>query len=166
MVIILMGVSGAGKTTVGTLLAKKLGWQFFDGDDFHDASSRKKMAAGSGLTDDDREDWLARLRDLVGRMCVEKKHAVLACSALKRSYRKRLQADPECVFFVFLKGSHEQIKKRLTGRQHHFAAASLMESQFAALEEPTGALEVDTRSTPAEIVAYIIEKLPLTPGDG
>ena len=153
-----MGVSGSGKTTIGALLSEELQWDFFDGDDFHDSSNKEKMAAGIPLTDSDREAWLSTLRDLVIRLRRERKNGIIACSALKHSYRRYLMTDAEDVSLVYLKGDFEQIKKRLNDRKGHFMGESLLESQFSTLEEPDDAIEVDITHTPAEIVSTIIKR--------
>ena len=158
MIIVLMGVSGSGKTTIGALLSEELQWDFFDGDDFHDSSNKEKMAAGIPLTDSDREAWLSTLRDLVIRLRRERKNGIIACSALKHSYRRYLMTDAEDVSLVYLKGDFEQIKKRLNDRKGHFMGESLLESQFSTLEEPDDAIEVDITHTPAEIVSTIIKR--------
>ena len=153
-----MGVSGSGKTTIGAQLSEELQWDFFDGDDFHDSSNKEKMAAGIPLTDSDREAWLSTLRDLVIRLRRERKNGIIACSALKHSYRRYLMTDAEDVSLVYLKGDFEQIKKRLNDRKGHFMGESLLESQFSTLEEPDDAIEVDITHTPAEIVSTIIKR--------
>ena len=158
MIILLMGVSGSGKTTIGALLSKELKWDFFDGDDFHHPSNKKKMEAGIPLTDGDRQVWLSTLRELVIRLRGERKNAIIACSALKQSYRRYLLTHAEDVSLVYLKGDFEQIKKRLNDRKGHFVGESLLESQFSTLEEPENAIEVDITHTPAEIVAAIIRQ--------
>ena len=158
MIIVLMGVSGSGKTTIGALLSKALHWDFFDGDDFHDPSNVEKMAAGIPLTDEDRQAWLSTLRGIVTRLREEGKNGIIACSALKRSYRKYLLTHEEDVSLVYLKGGFDQLRKRLNERKGHFVGESLLESQFSTLEEPDDAIEVDITHTPDEIVSAIIEK--------
>jgi gluconokinase len=158
MIIVLMGVSGSGKTTIGAQLSEELQWDFFDGDDFHDSSNKEKMAAGIPLTDSDREAWLSTLRDLVIRLRRERKNGIIACSALKHSYRRYLMTDAEDVSLVYLKGDFEQIKKRLNDRKGHFMGESLLESQFSTLEEPDDAIEVDITHTPSEVVSTIIKQ--------
>jgi gluconokinase len=158
MVIILMGVTGSGKTTIGWGLARALGWPFYDADDFHPAANVEKMSRGVPLDDADRAPWLAALRELV-RGCVESgESAVLACSALKESYRDRLLFD-EVVRLVYLKGDENLIRERLRDREGHFMKAAMLDSQFAALEEPDGALRVDVSAPPEEIVKAIRDGL-------
>ncbi len=158
MIVLLMGVTGSGKTTVGTLLAQRLGWEFVDGDQFHSAASVEKMRRGIPLTDADRDPWLNTIRDTIVEAIVRGKNLVLACSALKQSYRHRLLVGPE-VKLVYLMGSRELISSRLEARRGHFATADLLASQFADLEEPADALTLDTSGTPAEIVSTILHAL-------
>jgi gluconokinase len=180
MVVIVMGVTGAGKTTIGRLLAEQLGWLFADADDFHPAANVEKMRRGIPLTDDDRRPWLARLRAEIDGWLASDKNVVLACSALKRSYRQQLEAGPERlartdaastntasinqVRFVYLKGSAALIAERLRSRHGHFAGESILAGQFADLEEPHNddAVTVDISPTPPEIVAQIRTKLGLS----
>ena len=154
MIIILMGVSGSGKTTVGKLLARDLGWDFHDADDYHTPDNVAKMSRGIPLTDDDRLPWLQKLHDLILDCIRQNKQVVIACSALKEMYRTRLQIN-HLVQFVYLVGSFELIKERLTKRQRHFMTTDLLASQFAALEEPQDVLAIDISATPEEIVSAI-----------
>ncbi len=154
MMIVIMGVAGSGKTTIGSLLAKELDWSFYDADDFHSESNRIKMSQGIALTDEDRADWLASLRELIEENLQENKSAVLACSALKNTYRSNLQVN-EHVKFVYLQGSYEQIKTRLQNRPGHFMSAGMLDSQFEILEEPENALIVDISNTPQDILTII-----------
>ena len=142
MILLLMGVSGCGKTTVGAALAQSLGWPFFDADDFHPPANVAKMAAGEPLTDADRWPWLDRLADEMRAILARGGHAVLACSALKEAYRARL-AQAGDVRTVYLAGDEPTIAARLAARQHRYMPPSLLPTQFAALEEPAGALRVD-----------------------
>jgi gluconokinase len=158
MIVIVMGVVGAGKTTIGRLLAQYPGWQFADADDFHPPSNVEKIRRGVALTDADRQPWLASIRAAIERWISEKSNVVLACSALKRTYRRELEAGPE-VRFVYLKGSPDLIADRLRSRQGHFAGAPILASQFADLEEPEAAVTVEIASTPEQIVAEIRQKL-------
>ena len=164
MIVIIFGVSGAGKTTVGKLLARERGWSFIEADDFHPAANIKKMRSGCHLTDEDRWPWLERLRGRITSSLAEKKNTVLACSALKRAYRDRLRASDE-VKLVFLRGSYALIEKQLRQRRGHFMNPALLKSQFADLEEPEpdeDVLTVDLGRTPEEIVKEIKTKLGLT----
>jgi gluconokinase len=154
MVIILMGVTSSGKTTVGRLLAGALGYQFYDADDFHPPANLDKMSRGIPLDDTDRQPWLETLRDLVRRCLAEQTDAVLACSALKEAYRRYLLIDPR-VRLVYLKADQALIRERLLQRRGHFMNPALLESQFATLEEPKDALWVEASLSPREIVATI-----------
>jgi len=160
MIVIVMGVVGAGKTTVGRLLAEQIGWEFADADDFHPASNIDKIRNGIALSDDDRAPWLKSLRAAIAHWIADKHDVVLACSALKGSYRRELEVGSE-VRFVYLKGSASQIAERLRSRHGHFADEQILASQFADLEEPEGAVTVDVSLTPPQIVTEIREKLRL-----
>lgn len=159
MVVILMGVSGSGKTTIGRKLADELGWSFHEGDDFHSAASIAKMSRGIPLTDEDRRPWLASLSALVDRAIAKGENAVLACSALKAAYRRVLRGDHAGVVFVYLKADPRVIAERLEHRAGHYAKRNLLPSQLATLEEPEDAMTVDASGTPGEIVAAIRKKL-------
>lgn len=162
MVVILMGVSGTGKTTIGKLLAARLGWVFVEGDDYHPPANVEKMQAGIPLTDEDRRPWLKELRQRVEQACAQGENIVLACSALKDEYRESLERDDrECVHYVFLHGSEELIQSRLKNRRGHFMDPKLLKSQFAALEVPQGEVQVDISPTPEEIVDEIVRQLGL-----
>jgi gluconokinase len=154
MIVILMGVSGSGKTTIGKSLAESLGWRFFDGDDFHPDANVTKMGKGIPLSDNDRQPWLNALRKLIKQLISKDVSAVIACSALKKVYREYLQDDMEAVRFVYLKGDYELIRKRLDGRSSHYMKADLL-SQFDALQEPEGVLTVDISRDPGEIMKSI-----------
>ena len=158
MIVILMGVVGAGKTTVGRLLAEQSGWEFADADDFHPPSNVEKIRQGGALNDDDRKPWLERLRAAITQWIGQRRNVVLACSALKRSYRQELEVSPE-VRFVYLKGTANLIARRLQSRQGHFAGEQILASQFADLEEPDDALTVAVDQTPEAIAAEIRAQL-------
>jgi gluconokinase len=142
MMVVMMGVCGCGKTTVGQAVADALGWHFLDADAFHPPENVAKMAAGTPLTDEDRWPWLDRLRDELHAIDARGEHVVLACSALREAYRRRLQQAGD-VKFVYLKGDRATIAPRLSARQGHYMPASLLDSQFAVLEEPKEALVID-----------------------
>lgn len=154
MIIVLMGVCGCGKTTVGETLSASLRWSFLDADDFHPAENVAKMSAGLPLTDDDRGPWLDRIADELRAVLDRGGHAVLACSALRQSYRDRLARAGD-VRFVHLAGDMETIASRLAARQHRYMPPTLLASQFATLERPADALEVDVREPVAAQVAAI-----------
>jgi gluconokinase len=156
-----MGPAGSGKTTVGELLAEQLGWEFADGDSFHSAANIEKMKRGIPLDDNDRIPWLNSIRDAMEEWDAQRRNVVLACSALKRGYRQRLQINSN-VKLVYLKGAYELLRERLHARKGHYAGEQLLASQFAALEEPTDAVTVDVAHSPEEIVAEIRKQLALS----
>lgn len=156
-----MGVVGSGKTTVGTLLAQRLGWEFADADDFHPIANIRKISKGISLTDSDRAPWLASMRSAIQEWEKQGKNVILACSALKHSYREELRAGD--VRFVYLKGDAQLIAQRLHTRRGHFATDSILETQFSDLEEPHQALPVSIAQSPEAIVSEIIDKLKLVP---
>ena len=158
MFIIITGVAGAGKTTVGKLLAKNLGWEFHEGDDFHPAANVEKMRRGEALTDADRQPWLDALRAVIQSSLEKGENGILACSALKQSYRARLRVN-EHVLFVHLAATPELIERRLQQRKGHFMNPSLLESQFATLEIPQTALCLDGSLAPAVLVQQIRDAL-------
>lgn len=155
-----MGVQGAGKTTIGSLLARELSFEFADADDFHSAVNIEKMRQGIPLTDADREPWLSALHHAIAQWLTDKRNVVLACSALKDSYRDRLLVSSE-VKLVYLKASWGVILSRLKLRSGHYAGENLLHSQFADLEEPTNALIVDASLRPGQIVGEILDALKL-----
>jgi gluconokinase len=148
--VVVMGVSGSGKSTVGALLAKQLGVEFLDADEFHPPENVAKMAAGVPLTDEDRKPWLERLNAELRK----RKDAVLACSALKESYRRTLAHGLDCRF-VHLRGPIELIRARMQTRRHRYMPAALLESQFETLEPPAAAIEVDIAEPPGRCVERI-----------
>ena len=161
MIVIIFGVSGAGKTTVGKLLSRELGWDFIEADDFHPLTNINKMRSGHPLTDEDRWPWLERLRQQIERSLDAGENAVLACSALKRAYRDRLRVSDE-VKFVFLRGDYVLVERQLRNRHGHFMNRPLLRSQFADLEEPgpdEDALTIKLGRTPEELVTEIKTKL-------
>ncbi|QSQ11365.1 gluconokinase [Myxococcus landrumensis] len=159
MVVIVMGVSGAGKTTVGKALAQSLGWRFLDADDLHPHANVEKMAAGSPLTDEDRWPWLAAVRAELESAVAKGEDVVLASSALKQSYRAALSVDPAQTRWVYLHAPREVLAQRLSRRQGHFMPPSLLESQLATLEVPDDALSVDVTPPPDRVVRNIREGL-------
>lgn len=162
MVIVLMGVSGTGKTTVGRLLAARLGWDFIEGDDYHPQANVEKLRAGVPLTDEDRGPWLQALGRRIEGACRQGENAIVACSALKREYRRYLERnDLDCVHYVFLHGAEELIADRLAKRKGHFMPPQLLRSQFEALEVPRGTLQVDITPAPEAIAAEIQRQLGL-----
>lgn len=156
-IIIVMGPAGAGKTTVGIPLAKSLGWEFLDADQFHSAENVERMRRGIGLTDADRGPWLASMRRALENELAQGKCVVLACSALKEEYRRALVPanDSDSVQFVYLHADEKLLRERLTNRHGHYAGPELLASQLQTLEEPNDALWVDASLAPDEIVARI-----------
>src|SRR3989454_12174028 len=162
VIVLIMGVVGAGKTTVGKLLAEQLGWEFVDADSFHSAGNVEKIRLGIPLDDADRAPWLRAIRAAIQRWIAKKQNVVLACSALKRSYREELDGGAE-VKLVYLKGTYEIIYQRLGLRQGHFASEKLLASQFAILEEPADGVVVDVEQSPEVLVEEIRGRLGLKP---
>jgi gluconokinase len=163
VIVIVFGVSGAGKTTIGKLLVRELSWHFYEADEFHSHANVEKMRRGVALTDEDRWPWLEKLRELVERSVAANENAVLACSALKRAYRDRLRVSAE-VKFVFLRGDCALISEQLRQRHGHFMNPALLQSQFADLEEPKpdeDVLTIELGRTPEEVVEAIKAKLHL-----
>jgi len=161
MVVVVMGVSGAGKTTIGKKLAAQLGWEFRDADDLHSEANKAKMKSGIALTDADRAPWLASIHALIANSLARNLNVVLACSALKQSYRDEIIVDPAQVKIVYLKGSPELIASRIAHRTNHFMNKDLLGSQFDTLEEPRDALVVDIAPPPETIVANLRKQLAL-----
>ena len=167
MIVVVMGVSGSGKTEIGSRLAQRLGIEFIEGDDFHPPANVAKMRSGTPLEDADRWPWLAHLN----RLLKEEENAVLACSALKQRYRDRLLQGVAHFAVVYLHGDAALIRSRAQTRTHRYMPASLLESQFAALEPPAGAIAVDVAATPEDCVAAIVSRLSVnspsrSPGAG
>jgi gluconokinase len=161
-IIIVMGVSGSGKTTVGAMLAGRLGWKYAEADAFHPAANIEKMATGHPLTDEDRKPWLAAIGAWIDEQTAHGQRGVVSCSALKRQYRDQLRAGRPQVRVVYLHGSRELIATRLAARHGHFFTTAMLDSQFAALEEPTpdeGVLIISIGGTPKEIVEDILTAL-------
>jgi gluconokinase len=156
-----MGVTGAGKTTIGRALATSLGWEFHDGDDLHSEASELKMHRGIALNDADRAPWLNALRRLIEAMLSERRNGIIACSALKQSYRDELVVDPNLVKVVYLKGSKQLLAERLGNRSAHFMNPDLLQSQLDTLEEPRDAIVVDISTAPEAIVNEIRSRLGL-----
>src|SRR6266571_7703565 len=158
MIVLVMGVSGSGKTTIGEALAPRLGWRFIDADDYHPPENVAKMAAGTPLEDEDRWSWL----DKLNRILRHEKHTVIACSALKQAYRERLTDGLANLRIVYLHGTPELIRSRMKARPHRYMPASLLDSQFATLEPPARAIAIDVAAEPSACVAAIISQLRLT----
>jgi gluconokinase len=154
VILVVMGVCGCGKSTIGEALADSLGWPFYDADEFHPAANVAKMAAGQPLDDSDRWPWLDRIADELRQVLARGGHAVLACSALKEAYRERLRRAGD-VRFIYLKGDAPTIAARLAARTHKYMPSSLLPSQLATLEEPADAFVVDIREPVAAQVEDI-----------
>lgn len=161
MLLVVCGVSGTGKSTIGRLLVERCGGRFFDADDFHSPENIRKMRNGTALTDADRQDWLAALAGLLRDRAPVPENTVLACSALKAAYRERLaQAAPGRVRFALLDADFEVIRERMTGRRDHFMPPELLESQFETLEVTDDLPRIDAAASPGQIVDEIIRRLP------
>jgi len=156
-----MGTTGAGKTTIGTMLAGQLHWQFADADTFHPLANIEKMSHGTPLNDADRAPWLAAMRNAILEWIAAGKSVVLACSALKRAYRQELRPSPE-VRIIYLKGNYALFADRIHQRHGHFAGEGILAGQFADLEEPEDAITIDAAKSPDEIVAEIRRRLALS----
>ena len=161
MIVVLMGVTGSGKTTVGRVLARELGWKFCDADDYHPAANIEKMRLGIPLTDEDRRPWLQSLARRIDDARHRGESIVLACSALKHAYQEYLQRDLDVVHYVCLCGPEELIEKRLAARKGHFMNPGLLDSQFEILEPPDDAIRVDVKGTPEAIASEIRRRLGL-----
>ena len=163
VIVLLMGPAGSGKTTVGELLAAQLSWKFADGDDFHPPANIENMSRGVPLTDEDRIPWLKSIREAMRQWEARGENVVLACSALKHSYRERLGINPNAknVKLVYLKGSYDLLLERLHSRKGHYMREQMLGSQLADLEEPTDALAIDAAKSPEEIVSQIRQQLHL-----
>jgi len=156
--LIVMGVSGCGKSIIAARLAEKLGWVFIESDSYHSEEHIRKMTIGLPLTDDDRQPWLETLHDLLIDLSSKDQSAVLACSALKEKYRQTLTTGLMNVQFVYLKGDYDLIRQRMQSRQHYMKP-SMLRSQFEALEEPENALVIDIAQPPDTIVSEILRQI-------
>jgi gluconokinase len=161
VIAIIMGATGAGKTTIGTMLAAQLNWQFADADTFHPPANIEKMSRGIPLNDADRAPWLEAMRKAMLEWIAAGKNVVLACSALKRAYREVLRPSSEARI-IYLKGSYALFAERIRHRHGHFAGEGILAGQFADLEEPVDAITVDAAQSPDQIVAEIRKRLGLT----
>ncbi|MFP4364465.1 MAG: gluconokinase [Spirochaetia bacterium] len=159
MVIIVMGVSGTGKTTIGKALAKKLDADFYDADDYHPKENKEKMASRKPLNDEDRKPWLRRLSRLIKNHLETNTTMVLACSALKKKYRNTLHASDPQVTLIFLTADYEVLKSRLQNRDSHFFPAELINSQLETLEKPEDALEIDVSACRETVLENIVNTL-------
>jgi gluconokinase len=166
-IIVIMGVSGSGKTTIGALLAGTLGWAYAEADDFHSPANVEKMAAGQPLTDEDRWPWLEAIGRWIDERRAAREPGVVTCSALKRKYRDLLREHRPEVRVVYLEGAHDLIAKRMVARHGHFFQASMLDSQFADMEPPQPdehVLTVSVAAEPPEVVRAITDALHLTSG--
>ncbi len=160
MILIVMGVSGCGKSTIGQMLADKFNCGFYDGDEFHPAENIAKMSQGIPLNDDDRAPWLRAIQQAAHQLILEGKNGVFACSALKERYRVLLLENNPETYFVYLKGSFDVIQQRMESRAGHYMKPGMLQSQFDALEEPANAITVDISDAPETMVASISKQLP------
>jgi gluconokinase len=160
-VVVIMGVAGSGKTTIGTLLADRLGWQFADADDFHPQANVNKMAKGIPLIDADRSPWLDALSAAISNWLSQNRRVVLACSALRETYRERLSIDKEQIAFVYLRGDFQTLEQRLVHRTGHFMSAGMLASQLETLQEPGDALHLDISQSPPQLVDEIVRQFNL-----
>lgn len=159
MIVVIMGVSGCGKTTVGSMLAQRLDWTYYEGDEFHSSGNIEKMSKGISLNDDDRLPWLAGIKKAIDKSVKSGSDAIIACSALRRKYRRALTVSVSDIRFVYLKGDPATIRQRIESRDHHYMKASMLESQFSSLEEPDDAIVIDIGDSPEAIVSYIEREL-------
>lgn len=153
-----MGVSGSGKSTIGLMLSHRLGWQFYEGDNYHPPSNIKKMSCAIPLTDEDRQPWLQSLQKIIQEINNNNSNGVITCSALKTSYRELVSHHQE-VFWVYLQGSYQQILTRIEQRPGHFMKSAMLRSQFEILEEPKDALVISVDANPEAIVEQIITQI-------
>jgi len=158
-IVLLTGVSGSGKSTIGKLLSAKLQWPFYDGDDFHPPSNIKKMATGIPLTDEDRWPWLKNLKQKIAEEVAANQNAIFACSALRQIYRDFLTSDLPQVKIIYLSGTPETLTERLRKRRNHFMRTEMLASQLVTLEEPNDALTIDIAQSPESIVTEICREL-------
>jgi gluconokinase len=161
MILLVMGVEGSGKSTIGRMLAERLGWTFLEADDFHSPANKEKMRHGIPLTDADRWPWLDTIHVELLAQTTQRKNVVLGCSALKEEYRRRLTAGLQ-VKLIYLRGTKELIAERLRHRTGHFAGQAILDDQFAVLEEPRDALVVEIAQDPESIVGEILGKINLS----
>jgi gluconokinase len=169
MIVVIMGVSGSGKTTVAALLAAKLGWRYREGDDLHPNKNVEKMRGGTPLTDADRLPWLRKIAEEIDGWRARGERGVLTCSALKRAYRDIIIGDGAGVALVYLKGSYDLIARRMAARHEHFMPTALLQSQFATLQEPTSderPIVMDVGRPPGEIADAIARELEFRSGTG
>ena len=161
MLIIITGVSGVGKTTIGKLLSENMGWTFYEGDDYHTNVNLAKMRNGTPLTDEDRWPWLDALRTKISEIVLHEENAILSCSALKESYRMRLASGLKDIVFVYLRGDYQLVRNRISERVGHFMSANLLAQQYSDLEEPQNAIVVDAALKPMAIINYLKQALSL-----
>jgi gluconokinase len=159
VIILIMGVAGSGKTTIGRLLAQQLQWPYFEADDFHPAVNKEKMGRGIPLDDDDRAPWLAAIRQAIDECVAKDRSAVFSCSALKQKYRRQLADGRAEIRLVFLTGSRELLRARLDGRAAHYMKPGMLDSQLAILEPPVDAITLDVGQPPEELVSRIRRQL-------